>query len=51
MLKESVVGIAVIQDEGTCTETLMAADIVCRSAMDVFEFLKKPDRLKATLRN
>lgn len=51
MLEESVVGIAILQDEGACTETLMAADIVCRSAMDVFEFLKKPDRLKATLRN
>jgi soluble P-type ATPase len=51
MLKESVVGIAVIQDEGTSTDTLMASDIICKSIMDVLEFLKKPDRLKATLRN
>ena len=51
ILKESVVGIAVIQDEGTSTDTLMASDIICKSIMDVFEFLKKPDRLKATLRN
>ena len=51
MLKESVIGIAVIQDEGTSTDTLMASDIICKSIMDVFEFLKKPDRLKATLRN
>ena len=51
ILKESVVGIAVLQEEGTCTETLMASDIICKSIMDVFEFLKKPDRLKSTLRN
>ena len=51
ILKESVIGIAVIQDEGTSTNTLMASDIICKSIMDVFEFLKKPDRLKATLRN
>jgi soluble P-type ATPase len=51
MLKESVVGIAVIQDEGTSTDTLMTSDIICKSIMDVLEFLKKPDRLKATLRN
>jgi len=51
ILKESVIGIAVIQDEGASTETLMASDIICKSIMDVFEFLKKPDRLKATLRN
>jgi soluble P-type ATPase len=51
ILKESVIGIAVIQDEGTSTDTLMASNIICKSIMDVFEFLKKPDRLKATLRN
>ena len=51
ILKESVVGIAILQNEGACTDTLMASDIICRSILDVFEFLKKPDRLKATLRN
>ena len=51
MLKESVIGITVMQDEGTSTDTLMASDIICKSIMDVFEFLEKPDRLKATLRN
>ena len=51
ILKESVIGITVIQDEGASTDTLMASDIICKSIMDVFEFLKKPDRLKATLRN
>ncbi len=51
ILKESVVGIAILQDEGACTDTLIASDITCKSIMDIFEFLKNPDRLKATLRN
>ncbi len=51
ILKESVLGIAVIQSEGTFVESLLAADIVCLSILDVFEFFKSPDRLKATLRN
>ncbi len=51
MLKEAVIGITVIQDEGLCVESLIAADIVFHSILDVFEILKSPNRLKATLRN
>lgn len=51
MLKESVIGIALIQDEGACVESLLAADIVCKSIMDVFAYFKNTDRIKATLRN
>ena len=51
MLKESVIGIALVQDEGLCVESLLAADIACKSIMDVFSFFKSPDRLVATLRN
>ena len=51
MLKESVLGIALIQDEGLCVEALLAADIVCKSIMDVFAYFKNPNRIKATLRN
>jgi len=51
MLKESVIGIALIQDEGVCVESLLAADIVCKSIMDVFAYFKSPNRIKATLRN
>jgi soluble P-type ATPase len=51
ILKESVIGIALIQDEGACVESLLAADIVCKSVLDVFAFFKVPDRMKATLRN
>jgi len=50
LLKESKIGIALIQDEGVCVETLMAADIACKSIMDVFAYLETPNRLKATLR-
>ncbi len=51
LLKESALGIALIQDEGVCVSTLMAADIACKSIMDVFSYFDKPNRLKATLRN
>ena len=51
MLKESAIGIVLIQDEGACVESLLAADIVCASVMDVFTFFKTPERMKATLRN
>ncbi len=51
MLKESVIGIALIQDEGVCVESLLSANIACKSIMDVFEYLKSPNRIIATLRN
>ncbi len=51
MLKEAVLGFAVIQEEGLCVKSLIAADVVCNSVIDVFEILKNPNRLKATLRN
>ena len=51
MLKEAVIGIAIIQEEGVCVDTLFAADIACKSIIDVFSYFKTPDRMKATLRN
>jgi len=51
MLKETIVGIGILQDEGICTATLMNSDIVCKSIEDVFGYLKNPNRLIATLRN
>lgn len=50
MLLESALGIALIQDEGACVETLMAADIVCKSVVSALELLTNPDRMRATLR-
>ena len=51
MLKASAIGIALIQDEGACMEAVLAADIVCKSIMDVFAYFKTPGRIRATLRN
>lgn len=51
MLKEAVLGIGILQDEGICTETFMNSDIVLKSILDVFAYLKNANRLIATLRN
>ncbi len=51
MLKEAVIGIAVVQEEGVCVDALLAADIACKSVIDVFSWFNAPDRIKATLRN
>ena len=51
MLKETALGIAILQDEGLCTETLLNSDILVKSIFDVFAFLKDSNRLIATLRN
>lgn len=51
MLKESILGIAILQDEGLCTETLLNSDILVKSIFDVFSFLNDENRLIATLRN
>lgn len=51
MLKESILGIAILQDEGLCTETLLNSDILVKSIFDVFSYLKDSNRLIATLRN
>ena len=51
MLKETALGIGILQEEGICTETLLNSDIVVNSILDVFGFLKDSNRLIATLRN
>lgn len=51
MLREAVIGIALLQEEGVCTETLMNSDIVMTSIFDLFASLENPQRLVATLRN
>lgn len=50
MLKESALGIAVIQKEGAAAKTLAAADIVVTSIIDALEFMLNPLRIAATLR-
>jgi len=51
MLKNSALGIALIQEEGTATETLMNADIVLKNINDALNLLINTKRLIATLRS
>jgi len=50
MLKNASLGIALIQKEGACSNTLFSADIVCTSIIDALELIKNPLRIAATLR-
>lgn len=50
MLKDSALGIAVIQKEGASAKTVAAADIVVTSIKDALELLLNPLRIAATLR-
>ncbi len=51
MFKESILTIAVIEEEGACSQLLLNADIVTRSIIDAIGLLLDENRLKATLRN
>lgn len=50
MLKEAGIGIAVLQDEGLASSSLMAADLVVKDILDVFGFFQTKGRLIASLR-
>lgn len=50
MLVEAVVGIAVLQEEGASSETLLASDVVCKNIFDALNLFSHPKRLVATLR-
>jgi soluble P-type ATPase len=50
MLKESALGIAVIQGEGASLEAIQSADLVCTNICDALDLLRYPRRLTATLR-
>lgn len=51
MLQKAGLGVALLQQEGLATRTLLAADVVCASIHDVFAYFTTPNRLVATLRN
>ncbi len=51
MLKAAGLGVAVILEEGAAAETLIAADVVCKTIIDALELLLEPLRLIATLRS
>ena len=50
MLEVSVLGIAVIQQEGAAVDTLLAADVVAPDILSALDLLCHPLRLAATLR-
>lgn len=51
MLKEAVIGIGILENEGIYTKNLLAADIVCKNILNAFELFLTPNKLIATLRN
>mgnify|MGYP001767379234 CR=1 FL=1 len=50
MLKQSAVGISVIQAEGASSEALISSDIICTSILDALDIILNPLRMTATLR-
>lgn len=51
MVKEAALGVALLQEEGASTKTLLDSDIICKSIIDAFGYLMEPKRLIATLRS
>lgn len=51
MLKEAVIGIGILENEGIYTKNLLSADIICKNIANAFELLLTPNKLIATLRN
>jgi soluble P-type ATPase len=51
MLKEAVLGIAVVLVEGAAVEACRAADVVCTTISSALDLLRNPLRLVATLRS
>jgi len=50
MLQNSVLGIAIIGDEGCATATMMASDVTCTEIEDALNLVLNEKRLIATLR-
>jgi P-type E1-E2 ATPase len=50
MLKEAILGICVLSQEGTAVETLMSADLVVPDIKTALELLEYPLRIVASLR-
>jgi len=51
MLKEAIIGIAVIQKEGASFKSISNSDVVCTNIVDSLELIINPLRLSATLRS
>ena len=51
MLRDAVLGIALVQTEGAAAEAIANADVVCTHILDALDLLANPLRLAATLRS
>ena len=51
ILKESILGIGIIDEEGISTKALLNSDIIVKNPVDALLLLLNPKRLIATLRN
>ncbi len=51
MLKEAMLGITILLEEGCAIETLVSGDILVKNIPDAFDLLNNPLRLTATLRS
>ena len=50
MLKEAALGLCIIGKEGTSSETVKQSDVVFQDVVDALDFLLRPLRSRATLR-
>lgn len=50
MFGEAALSIAIMGKEGACGKLLTCADVVVANALDAFDLLLRPNRLRATLR-
>jgi len=51
MLKNSVIGIGIMENEGIFSKNILNAHIICKNIQNAFELLLIPKKLVATLRN
>ena len=50
MLREAILGVAVLGQEGLATRTLAASDLLVSNILDLFAYFEKSNRLVASLR-
>ncbi len=50
MIKEAILSISIVADEGCSSKTLISSDIVCKDIKDAMKLFLKPKRVVATLR-
>ena len=51
MLEKAVLGVALMQEEGCATKTLIASDLIFNSITEMLQALLQPSRMIASLRN